>query len=75
MSGRLAGKRAVLVGSGQTAARTVGFGRATTLLFGREGARVMLVDIDRDSAEATATAVRAEGGIAHLPVDGALLAR
>jgi NAD(P)-dependent dehydrogenase (short-subunit alcohol dehydrogenase family) len=68
MSGRLAGKRAVLVGGGQTAGRTVGFGRATAVLFGREGATVMVVDIDRDSAEETATAVRAEGGTAVVQV-------
>src|SRR5690348_15155930 len=68
MAGRLENKRAVLVGAGQTQGATLGFGRATALLFAREGARVMIVDIDRDSAEETAAMVRAEGGTAVVHV-------
>jgi NAD(P)-dependent dehydrogenase (short-subunit alcohol dehydrogenase family) len=59
---RLAGKRAVLIGAGQSPGLTVGFGRATAQLFADEGARVMVVDIDRASAEASAAAIRAGGG-------------
>ena len=44
MSGRLAGKVAIVVGAGQTPGDTIGNGRATAVLFAREGARVVAVD-------------------------------
>lgn len=62
---RLEGKTAVVVGAGQSPGQGVGNGRATCLLFGREGARVMCVDRDLDSAEETAQLVRDEGGEAE----------
>jgi NAD(P)-dependent dehydrogenase (short-subunit alcohol dehydrogenase family) len=68
MPGRLDGKRAVLVGAGQTRGATVGFGRATALLFAREGAQVMVVDVDRDRADETASIVREAGGAAAVHV-------
>ena len=41
---RLKDKVAIVVGAGQTPGDTIGNGRATSILFAREGARVVLVD-------------------------------
>jgi NAD(P)-dependent dehydrogenase (short-subunit alcohol dehydrogenase family) len=62
--GRLRGQVAVVVGAGQTPGQTIGNGRATAVLFGREGAHVVAVDRDLDAAEATVSAIRKEGGTA-----------
>lgn len=62
--GRLDGKVAVVVGAGQTPGQTIGNGRATAVLFAREGAQVVAVDRHLDAAEATVSAIRAEGGSA-----------
>lgn len=59
---RMAGKVAIVVGAGQAAGGTIGNGRAIALLLAREGARVLLVDRDLDSARATQTMIAAEGG-------------
>jgi NAD(P)-dependent dehydrogenase (short-subunit alcohol dehydrogenase family) len=59
---RLEDKVAVVVGAGQTPGLTMGNGRATALLFAREGARVLAVDRDLVSAEETVALIRAEGG-------------
>ncbi len=64
MSGRLANKAAVVVGAGQTPGTTIGNGRATAILFAREGARVLLIDRDLASADETAAMIAAEGGVA-----------
>ena len=53
---RLEGKNAVITGAAS------GVGRATSLLFAREGAAVACVDVDKDMGEETAAMVRAEGG-------------
>lgn len=58
---RLAEKVAVVVGAGQTPGSTIGNGRATSLLFARQGARVLLVDRDQASAEDTRVMIEAEG--------------
>jgi len=59
---RLQDKVAIVVGAGQTPGDTIGNGRATSLLFAREGARVMLVDRDLKSAGETEAMIRDEGG-------------
>ena len=58
---RLQNKIAIIVGAGQTPGETLGNGRATAILFAREGATLLLVDRNLASAEETAALVRAEG--------------
>ncbi|HEX7785610.1 MAG TPA: SDR family NAD(P)-dependent oxidoreductase [Methylomirabilota bacterium] len=62
MGKRVEGKAAIVVGGGQTPGETVGNGRATAIVLGREGARVCIVDRDLVSAQETADMIRREGG-------------
>jgi NAD(P)-dependent dehydrogenase (short-subunit alcohol dehydrogenase family) len=62
MAQRLEGRVAVVIGGGQTPGGTIGNGRATSILFAREGARVVVVDRDLESADATVAMIRDEGG-------------
>jgi NAD(P)-dependent dehydrogenase (short-subunit alcohol dehydrogenase family) len=62
---RLKDKVAIVTGAGQTPGDTIGNGRATAILFAREGARVMLVDRRADSARETESMIAAEGGTAR----------
>lgn len=70
--GRLNGRRIMVVGAGQRPTvdeePPVGNGRATSLLFGREGAHVACIDINREAAEATASRIVREGGKALVDV-------
>ena len=59
---RLKDKVAIVVGAGQTAGDTIGNGRATAILFAREGARLALVDCDNQSASETQAFIEGEGG-------------
>lgn len=59
---RLKNKRAIVTAAGS------GMGRAGCILFAREGASVVIVDIDEAGARGTAEAVKAAGGTAHVIV-------
>ena len=56
---RLAGKTALVIGAGQSPGEGIGNGRATALRFAQEGASVLAVDRDLDSAIETATMAQA----------------
>ncbi len=62
MTGRLAGKRAIVTGAGQQPGDTIGNGRAIALRFAQEGARVLCVDREGDRAEAVAAEILSAGG-------------
>ena len=64
MSGRLAGKVAIVVGAGQQPGDTIGNGRAIALTFAREGAEVFCVDRIAERAEETAAMIGEAGGTA-----------
>jgi len=59
---RLAEKIAIVVGAGQGPGEGMGNGRATTLRFAREGAKILAVDRSLASATETAELVASEGG-------------
>lgn len=61
MSGRLAGKVAMVCGAGSVAAGWSN-GKATSVLFAREGAQVFAIDNEIERARETVEAIRAEGG-------------
>ncbi len=62
MGDRLKDKVAIVIGAGQTPGDTIGNGRATAILFAREGAKVMLVDRELASAQDTQAMIEKEGG-------------
>lgn len=66
---RLKNKRAIVTAGGS------GMGRAGCILFAREGASVVVVDIDEAGARGTADAVKAAGGKAHVVVANLLDAK
>ncbi len=63
---RLSNKVAVVTGAGTRAEEGVGTGRASAVLFAREGAKVLLVDRDIEAAERTRAEIEAEGGEASV---------
>ena len=63
MAGRMAGKVAIVTGAAPRG-EGVGNGMATALLFAREGAKVVLVNRERERAEKLAKEIAGEGGSA-----------
>ncbi|GJE60466.1 SDR family NAD(P)-dependent oxidoreductase [Methylobacterium trifolii] len=61
MDGRLAGKVAIVSGAGAIGPG-LSNGRATAILYAREGAQVFATDLDPDSLAETQSIVEAEGG-------------
>jgi NAD(P)-dependent dehydrogenase (short-subunit alcohol dehydrogenase family) len=61
MPGRLAGKVALVTGAG-TSGGGWGNGKATSVLFAREGAKVFLVDRDEAAVRETKSVIDGEGG-------------
>ena len=62
---RLEGKVAIITGAGSSGPG-IGNGKATSLLFAREGAKVLLVDATLERAEETQRMIREEGGEASV---------
>jgi NAD(P)-dependent dehydrogenase (short-subunit alcohol dehydrogenase family) len=62
---RLRDKTAIVVGGGQVPGEGLGNGRATSILFAREGARVLVGDRDLESAQHTVAMITKEGGVAE----------
>jgi NAD(P)-dependent dehydrogenase (short-subunit alcohol dehydrogenase family) len=56
MAGRVPGKVALITGGGS------GIGRATAIVFGREGAKVVIADYNREGGEQTVQMVKEAGG-------------
>ena len=64
---RLEGKVAIVTGGGEReAGPRIGTGKAMSILFAREGARILVVDRVLQNAEATVAAIREEGGEASV---------
>jgi NAD(P)-dependent dehydrogenase (short-subunit alcohol dehydrogenase family) len=59
---RLAGKVAIVTGAGSRAPGGIGNGRATAVLFARQGARVALVDTTETWVNETLQMIQSEGG-------------
>ena len=64
MGTRLKDKVAIIVGAGQTPGDTIGNGRASAILYAREGAKCLCVDRRVDSARDTCSMIENEGGAA-----------
>lgn len=63
MAGRLTGKRALVMGAGSSGPGW-GNGKATAVLFAREGAKVVCADVNGTAAQETASIIADEGGVA-----------
>jgi len=64
VAGRLDGRVALVVGAGSSAPG-FGIGKATAVLYAREGASVFACDLNPAAAEETVSLIQAEGGVAE----------
>ena len=64
MAGRLHGKTALVVGAGSVGPGW-GNGKATAVLFAREGAKVFCVDVNEEASKETADLIAEEGNTAR----------
>lgn len=64
MTGRVEGKVAIVTGAGSTPGPGMAVGRACALVLAREGARVVVADIQQDRADETAQLIATEAGTA-----------
>ncbi len=62
MGDRLQGKIAIVTGAGSSPGEGIGNGKAAAIVYAREGAVVMLVDIRVEAAEETKQRIEKEGG-------------
>ena len=62
---RLKGKVAIVSGAG-TRGPMLGTGQATAILFARQGAKVLVADLDLDRAQQTQAIIESEGGTASV---------
>jgi len=62
--GRVEGKVAIVTGAGSTPGPGVGTGRATAIVLAREGASVLLADVQAERAQETRRLIEDEGGVA-----------
>ncbi len=62
MGDRLKGKVAIVTGAGSTPGEGIGNGKATAVVYAREGASVMLVDLRPEAARETKRMIDEEGG-------------
>ena len=65
---RLEGKATIVTGAGSRGRPAPGIGEATALLFARQGARVILADLDRCRAEETLKMIESGGGTASIVI-------
>jgi NAD(P)-dependent dehydrogenase (short-subunit alcohol dehydrogenase family) len=59
---RLAGKAGIVTGTGSESVGAIGSGKATAVLFGRQGAGVLVIDKVEANAEEARAQIEAEGG-------------
>lgn len=72
MTNRLKNKVAIITGSGSE----YGIGRATAILFAREGARVVVADINEEASRAVIKDIRDAGGtVIQIPTDVTLVSQ
>ncbi|MER8764298.1 SDR family NAD(P)-dependent oxidoreductase [Mesorhizobium sp. M0968] len=65
MAGRLDGKAVLVTGAGSMGPGW-GNGKAAAVLFAREGAKVLVADLNKDAVQQTADIIRGEGGYAEI---------